>query len=249
MPFTMQNKKQNTEFGRCEKHAKYEYKKLSYTETYEVLQVLRQDRFFCDIKLKADDNKIVIAQKVVLASASPYFHSMFTNFSERNHDVVVMREIDSTALQLLVNFVYSGKIVITEEIVQDLLPASNLLQLQEVKEACCDFFQSQLGPTNCIAAYAIADLHSCSKLLKSSELYIQQHFSEAVGGDEFLSLSSEQVIQLIASDKLTVPSEEKVFESVIRWVKYESGSRKLILPELMEHVRLPLTSKDFLLKK
>ncbi|XP_008186420.1 ring canal kelch homolog isoform X2 [Acyrthosiphon pisum] len=174
---------------------------------------------------------------------------MFTNFSERNHDVVVMREIDSTALQLLVNFVYSGRIVITEENVQDLLPASNLLQLQEVKEACCDFLQSQLCPTNCIAVYVIADIYSCSKLLKSSELYIQQHFSQAVGGDEFLSLSSEQVIQLISSDKLTVPSEEKVFESVIRWVKYELGSRKRILPQLMEHVRLPLTSKDYIIKK
>lgn len=33
---------------------------------------------------------------------------------------------------------------------------------------------------------------------------------EVVGGDEFLSLSSEKVIKLISSDKLTVPSEEKV---------------------------------------
>ncbi|XP_029346112.1 ring canal kelch homolog isoform X2 [Acyrthosiphon pisum] len=242
----MENKNQKTEPGRCAKYAKYEYEKSSYAETYGVLQSFRQDG---DIKLKADDNKIVIAHKVVLADASPYFHAMFTNFSERNHDLVVMREIDSTALQLLVNFLYSGKIMITEENVQDLLPASNLLQLQEVKEACCDFLQSQLCHTNCIGIYAIADLHSCMKLLTSSELYIQQHFSEVVGGEEFLTLSSPQVIQLISSDKLTVPSEEKVFESVIRWVKYESGSRKRILPQLMEHVRLPLTSKDYIIKK
>jgi len=31
-----------------------------------------------------------------------------------------------------------------------------------------------------------------------------------VEGDEFLSLSSEQVIKLISSDKLIIPSEEKV---------------------------------------
>ena len=57
-----------------------------------------------------------------------------------------------------------------------LLPAANLMQLQEVKEVCCDFLQLQLGPTNCIGIYDIADLHSCTKLSKSSELYIQQHF-------------------------------------------------------------------------
>ncbi|XP_060874123.1 kelch-like protein 2 [Metopolophium dirhodum] len=244
----MQNKKEKTESGRCAKYAKYEYKKSSYAETHGVLQSLRQDGLFCDIKLKTDDNEIIIAHKVLLASASPYFHAMFTNFSERNHDLVVLREIDSTALQQLVNFIYSGRIVITEENVQDLLPAANLLQLQEVKEVCCDFLNSQLCPTNCIGINAIADLHSCTKLLTSSELYIQQHFSEVVGGDEFLSLSSEKVIQLISSDKLTVPSEEKVFESVIRWVKYESSSRKYVLPQLMEHVRLPVTSKNYILK-
>lgn len=31
-----------------------------------------------------------------------------------------------------------------------------------------------------------------------------------VEGDEFLTLSSEQVVKLISSDELTVPSEEKV---------------------------------------
>lgn len=31
-----------------------------------------------------------------------------------------------------------------------------------------------------------------------------------VEGDEFLSLSSDQVIKLISSDELTVPSEDKV---------------------------------------
>ncbi|XP_060874121.1 ring canal kelch homolog isoform X2 [Metopolophium dirhodum] len=243
------NKRQKIESRVSEKNAKYEYEKSSHSETYEVLQTLRKDEIFCDIKLETDDNKIIIAHKVVLASASPYFYAMFTKFSERNHDVVVMREIDSTALQILVNFIYSGKIVVTEDNVQVLLPSANLLQLQEVKEACCDFLKSQLCPTNCIGINAIADKYSCTKLLTNSELYIQQHFSEVVSGDEFLSLSSEQVLKLISSDTIIVPSEEKVFESVIRWVKYDSGSRKCILPQLMEHVRLPLTSKDYILKK
>ncbi|CAI6370671.1 unnamed protein product [Macrosiphum euphorbiae] len=57
------------------------------------------------------------------------------------------------------------------------------------------------------------------------------------------------MVKLISCDELKVPSEEKVFESVIRWVKYDLRSRKCILTQLMEHVRLPLTSKDNILKK
>nr|BAH72823.1 ACYPI008207 [Acyrthosiphon pisum] len=110
----MENLKQIPESKKCEQ-AKYEYIKSSYAGMFEVLQSLRQDEVFCDIKLKTDDKKIIFAHKVVLASASPYFHAMFTHFSERNHDVVVMKQLDSTALQVLVNFIYTGKIVITEE--------------------------------------------------------------------------------------------------------------------------------------
>ncbi|CAI6361545.1 unnamed protein product [Macrosiphum euphorbiae] len=62
---------------------------------------------------------------------------------------------------------------------------------------------------------------------------------------EFISLSHEEVIQLISCSDLTVPFEENVFESVINWLKHELGCRKQFLPELMEHVRLPLTSKAY----
>ncbi|XP_060875473.1 ring canal kelch homolog [Metopolophium dirhodum] len=174
---------------------------------------------------------------------------MFTSFSDRNKGLVVMRQIDSTTLQLLVDFIYCGKIMVTEKNVQVLLPAANFLLLTEVIEACYDFLQKQLHPTNCLGIHSIFDLHNRTELLTSSELYIQRHFTEVVEGAEFLSLSSEQVVKLISNDKITVPSEEKVFECVIRWVKHELGSRKCILPQLMEHVRLPLTSKNFILKK
>jgi len=61
-----------------------------------------------------------------------------------------------------------------------LLEAANLLQLQEVKEACCDFLLAQLCPKNSIGINALAVLHSCTKLLTSSELYIQEHFSYGI---------------------------------------------------------------------
>ncbi|XP_016659592.1 ring canal kelch homolog isoform X2 [Acyrthosiphon pisum] len=241
----MQNTKQIPEPSQCEP-AKYEYKKSSYADIYDVLQSLRRDEVLCDIKLETDNGGVIFGHKVVLASASPYFHAMFTNFSEKNQDLVTIRQLDYSALQLLIDFIYSGKISITETNI--LLPASNLLQLQEVKNACCDFLQAQLCPTNVIGINDLADLHSCTTLLTSSEFYIQQHYLDVVEEEEFLSLSSEQMVKLISSDELTASSEEKIFESVIRWVKHDLDSRKQMLPQLMEHVRLPLTSKDYILK-
>eukprot|EP00102_Acyrthosiphon_pisum_P018706 XP_016655916.1 PREDICTED: ring canal kelch homolog [Acyrthosiphon pisum] len=224
----------------------YEYKKSSDSGTYEVLQSLRNDKVFCDITLETQYGFKIFAHKVILASASPYFHAMFTNFEEKNKDLVVIGDLDSTALQLLVDFIYSGKIMVTGKNVQDLLSAANILLINDVNEACCEFLQKELHPANCLGIKTLADLHSSTKLLTRSELYIQQNFSEVVKGDEFLSLSSEEVVKLISSDELSVPSEEKVVECVIRWVKYDLDSRECNLPKLMEYVRLPLASKNYI---
>ena len=40
--------------------------------------------------------------------------------------------------------------------------------------------------------------------------FAEKHFSEVIQADEFLALPSVQVEELISSDQLTVPSEEKV---------------------------------------
>ncbi|XP_060856918.1 ring canal kelch homolog isoform X2 [Metopolophium dirhodum] len=215
----------------------------------EGLQTLRKNEVLCDIRLETDDGTIVFGHKNILVAASPYFCSMFSTFNESDKDLVNMREFDSDVLQLLVDYIYTGEIMVTNENVQVLLPAANILQLDYVKSACAKFLQTQLDPSNCIGIKAFADLHNCTKLMSSSEAFIHKHFLEVVKCDEFLYLSCEKVIQLISCDDLAVPFEEKVFECIVNWVKYDLNSRKDCLPKLMEHIRLPLiASKPDILK-
>ncbi|XP_060849313.1 ring canal kelch homolog isoform X3 [Rhopalosiphum padi] len=217
---------------------------------FEVLQSSRnQDDNFCDIKLLTDDGTIVFGHKSILASATPYFKAMFSSFAESNKDLVIIRKLDSTILQLLIDYIYTGEIMITQEIVQVVLPAADLFQLDYVKQVCIDFLQKQLDPSNCLSIKAFADLHNCIELLSSCEAHIKKQFLKVVEHDEFLSLSSGKVIKLISCNDINVPFEEKVFECVIKWVKHEFKLRRWFLPNLMEHVRLPLISKEYLLEK
>ncbi|XP_016658264.1 ring canal kelch homolog isoform X1 [Acyrthosiphon pisum] len=216
---------------------------------FEILQSLRKDTVLCDIQLKTDDDTIVFAHKVVLVSASSYFHKIFTNLDECNKNLVNITELDSTVLQLLINYIYTGEILVTKKNVKGLLAAANHLQLGYVKNVCAEFLQSQMDPSNCLSIKAFANLHDCMELLSSSEEYIKKQFLEVVKYDEFLSLSSVEVIKLISCSEIVVPIEEKVYECVINWVKHELGFRKDFLPELMEHVRLSLTSKQYILEK
>lgn len=129
----------------------------------------------CDVTLVADGIEIP-AHKMVLAACSPYFYAMFSGFEESKQDRVTLRAVDNQALLTLIEYVYTAEVKVTEENVQMLLPAANLLQLTDVRDACCDFLQTQLHPTNCLGIRAFADLHDCIDLLAHADSYIEQHF-------------------------------------------------------------------------
>ena len=59
---------------------------------------------------------------------------MFTGaMSESNQSEVTIRDVDETAVDLLIDFCYTSSIVVEESNVQDLLAAACLLQLAEIK--------------------------------------------------------------------------------------------------------------------
>ncbi|XP_061626474.1 kelch-like protein 2 isoform X3 [Phyllopteryx taeniolatus] len=218
-------------------------------KAFKVMNELRSQSSLCDVTIVAEDVEIA-AHRVVLAAGSPYFHAMFTGeMTESRAKRVRIKEMDGWTLGLLVDYIYTAEIQVTEENVQALLPAAGLLQLNEVKKACCDFLSSQLHPSNCLGIRAFADLHACSQLLTQANCYAEQHFTEVVGSEEFLNLGMEQVSSLIASDKLAIPTEEKVFESVIAWVNHDKDVRQEHLAHLMEHVRLPLLTREYLVQR
>lgn len=87
-----------------------------------------RQNLLCDVILIAEGMEIP-AHKMILASCSPYFYAMFTGFEESRQDRITIQGVDFHALQLLVEYVYSSVVVVTEENVQVLLTAANLLQV------------------------------------------------------------------------------------------------------------------------
>ncbi|XP_059377273.1 kelch-like protein 3 [Carassius carassius] len=217
-------------------------------KAFRLMNDLRSRRMLCDVLLVAGEVEVP-AHRVVLASCSPYFCAMFTgDMSESKAHHVEIRDVDGQTLSKLVDYIYTAEIEVSEDNVQVLLPAASLLQLMDVRQVCCDFLQTQLHPTNCLGIRAFADLHTCTGLLSLAHAYTEQHFTDVMLGEEFMGLSLQQVCSLISSDKLTVSTEEKVFEAMIAWIKHDKEARLEHMPKLMEHVRLPLLSRDYLVQ-
>lgn len=166
--------------------------------------------------------------------------------AESSQTEIEMKDVDAKALEALVDFCYTARIVVEESNVQSLLPTACLLQLAEIQDVCCEFLKKQLEPGNCLGIRAFADTHACRDLLRIADKFTYHNFSEVVESEEFLLLPPAQLMEVIASDELNVRSEESVFKAVIAWVKHSAPDRRPLLPQILQHVRLPQVSPKFL---
>ncbi|XP_044764254.1 kelch-like protein 17 [Coccinella septempunctata] len=213
------------------------------------IQRMRQHGQLCDITLRIGVEKFR-AHKVVLASVSSYFFAMFNgDMKEQSLPEIQIHDLDATAVGLLLDYAYTGKINITPDNVQVLLPASSALQMQDVREACCKFLLKQLHPTNCLGIRSFADTHSCKELHMKSHVFALQNFQQVVGTEEFLLLPFQEVEELISNSHLNISSEEDVFIAALNWVKHDLTERSKYIAKLMVHVRLPLVNREFLMTR
>lgn len=100
--------------------------------------------------------------------------------AEKNKTVITLHDIECNALNHLIEFAYSGRITISEDNVQSLLPVASLLQVASVREACCKFLLNQLHPSNCLGIRNFADTHACSELHKFSHNYTLEKYVQCV---------------------------------------------------------------------
>ena len=88
-----------------------------------------------------------------------------------------------------------------------------------------------------------------SLFIQVIDRFTEKHFQEVCQHDEFLKHPFEHLNSLFRSDKLNVPKEEVVFDSLMRWVGADPEQRKEHLFKLLSAIRLPLLETKFLMTR
>ncbi|KAI3357355.1 hypothetical protein L3Q82_015792 [Scortum barcoo] len=228
---------------------------VSYRTGCRHMNRMRQRGLLCDIVLHVS-NKEIKAHKVVRSGAGVlqpllprYVYQLWSSWSSMpsmpTAEIVVGEGNVQVWLEKATCSVFPPEIAFSRRYSQlQACCSSNgvrdALSLQGVSSS-----SDQLDPSNCLGRFA--DTHSCSDLLKSAHKYVLQHFVEVSKTEEFMLLPLKQVLDLISSDNLNVPSEEEVYRAVLSWVKHDIDGRRQHVPWLMKCVRLPLLRRDFLM--
>ncbi|XP_023329218.1 kelch-like protein 12 isoform X2 [Eurytemora carolleeae] len=209
------------------------------------LNKLRKENTFTDVRIKVEEQEFP-AHRCVLSSFSPYFRAMFTaGLAESDMEVVPLQGVEPDMIRNLLEFAYTGSISITKHNVQNLLSAANLLEVLEVRDACCQFLDRNMDETNCLGIHCFAEVHACTELMHRAKAFLLQHFQDIVDGDEFNTISESKLVEIISSDQLVVDKEETVFYACLSWLQAQERVPKCFY-NILEHVRLPLLSPYFI---
>ncbi|MBN3308216.1 kelch-like protein 1 [Amia ocellicauda] len=222
------------------------YQSLHHAEqTFRKMENYLKQQQLCDVILIAGNRKIP-AHRIVLSAVSDYFAAMFTSdVCEAKQEEIKMEGIDPNALWDLVQFAYTGCLELKEETIENLLAAACLLQLSQVVDVCCHFLMKLLHPSNCLGIRAFADAQGCIELMKVAHSYSMENIMEVIRNQEFLLLSADEILQLLASDDVNVPDEETIFHALMMWVKHDTQRCK-DLSMLLAYIRLPLLPAQLL---
>jgi hypothetical protein len=212
------------------------------------LQPEREAGQFIDVTLLVGNCKIS-AHKVAIVSHSPYIKNLLTSglaASKEGGDTlkIVDDNIDGRAVETIVECFYSGLLSLSYSTMSNVIRTANLLAVDTVEKAACDFFVKSLEPSTACEALAFAAAHSeCGEhargLHKQCVEYAVKHFDECIVDSSFLELPCEAVAELIESDDLAV-EEAAVLAAVRAWFDHDMPGRAGSLKALVPLVRWPL---------
>lgn len=201
------------------------------------LNRLRQENILTDVSLCSDNTEIP-CHRNVLVSSSPYFRAMFcNNFLEKQQTQINLKGITSSILSSIIDYVYTGLISISMDIVLPLMQAASMLQYDRLFEACSSFLQEQLSIDNCLSMIRLSEIMNCCSLRDKAKAMAMKSFSDVSTSEELCELSLPELMGYLEDDSLCA-EEEQVFETLVAWIHHDPLSRRGAISDLFKKVRL-----------
>lgn len=241
--------------------AKFEMESMSIKEDLMLFQsTLLQDGLkellkenkFVDCILKVGDRSLP-CHRLIMAACSPYFRELyFTEDGVEKKDSskeVVLENVDPTIMDMIVNYLYSADIEITDENVQDVFAVANRFQIPSVFTICVNYLQNKLSLGSCLAIFRMGLVLNCPRLAVAARDFIAERFETLYKDEDFLEFNAPELFAIIGCDALNVEKEEVVFELLMKWVQKNKENRTKALEDAFEHIRFRLLPEKYFKEK
>lgn len=196
------------------------------------LNHFRKVNAFTDVILRQENVKIP-AHKIVLSCVSPYFEAMFNgNFKENqeNQHEIQIGGVSDSALVSIIDYFYTGSVIVTMDNAEELLEISDILLLEETKKSILRFLKDTMNYSNCLIHKYLGSIYCDENLVESANSYFCRNFEAVSQTQQFLQIPTfEELFQLLEDCVITVKSEEIVRRGIKKWVEFDTTNRQQYL--------------------
>ena len=193
----------------------------------EVLSSIRDDQTFSDVVVVAGDREFP-CHCAILSAASEYFKvALTTDMREARERKITLHDVSEKMFSTLLDCIYGGKYVLTEENLFDVWKAADMLQITVLTDQCMDLLKeicsTKMSEDNCVDYFCKVRLFG--QQAQSTVLdFIYKNFTTFGIRHNAGLFTMDELKSLISHRKLEVWCEDQAIEFVLKWAEKNNDS-------------------------
>ncbi|CAG8637915.1 4288_t:CDS:2 [Ambispora leptoticha] len=204
----------------------------------DISRLLKSGRY-SNVEIRAGEApnvKVFRAHSVILRARCPYFRTALSpawNTESGDKFKIEKPNIKGTVFEAILRYIYTGKCILQNCDVVDLLLAADEILLVEIVTRCQDkilkdyplFFEQDL-----VRLYEISSqLNSCTELNEFCSKRMAENAASLFKSVEFLNLNENLLVSFLKRDDLASP-EVEIWEFLVKWALAQNPN----IPEQVE---------------
>ncbi|XP_026541630.1 kelch-like protein 9 [Notechis scutatus] len=205
----------------------------------EGLQDLRSQNALCDVVLEAEGASFA-AHRAVLAVASSYCKIHFAREAAgRATPLKLAPPVTARGLQGVLSFLYSNRLELTLQTVEEVFRAAEVLLVREVMRLSFRFLEGALDRHTCLPILRLARRLGPEGLRLKVQRWVSKHGGHLLKDPAQLKeLDRATLCEMLDGGDTQGLSELQLFQAATCWLEH-NGSRQEDAAEVLGHVRFP----------
>ncbi|XP_031457300.1 kelch-like protein 13 [Phasianus colchicus] len=208
----------------------------------EGISRLRTQKALCDVTLEAE-GVCFPAHKIILASASNYCKILFVGNATRMGSAdgsVRLNAVSATGLSNVLSFIYSNKLDLSLQNVEETFKAAEALLVGEVINLCFQFLESCLSGENCVDILRIAKKLGPTELREKAMCCVGQHYKQLLANPQSLNdLDRGTLCEILDRTTMEGSSEPELLRAAVSWPQHDR-MRLQYMGDILKRIRFPL---------
>lgn len=217
-------------------------------KVFEALNEQRQTARFTDAVLKVGLADIKL-HRCILAAAIP---KLLENQDGEDESLLTVKleGVDPNAVEVLVEFAYTGELSVSAGEVLGLYHAAKSLGMKEVQDSCEQFVLDKVLPLDWMAVRGFAEQQDCPNLMIAVDKFIEEHVGDIYHKKDFFQLPRLQIELASTNDRQRESLDsENLCNVAINWAHKQLEEGNINVRGLLEKTHIMFLTADGELKE